>query len=79
MEKIYRMDFDDVFTVPEIVSAETLAMRKRKRDKCLKVFEVVRVAANARVRSIEEDIYSEVEGRFELHRMRLGDIEVGHL
>ena len=32
-----------------------------------------------RVRAIEEDIYHEVEGRYELHRRRLGDIDVNHL
>ena len=70
------MDFDDVFKVPEIESAETQVMKKRKRDKRLEAFEVLRVAANARVRSMEEDICVEVEGRYELHRMRLGDIDV---
>ena len=76
MVTIYKMVFDDVFTAPEIESAETQAMKKRKRDKHLKAFEVLRVAANARVRSMEEDICAEVEGRYELHRMRLGDIDV---
>ena len=73
------MEFDEVFTLPKIESAETPAMMKRKRDKHVEAFEVLRVAANARVRSIEEDIYSEVEGRYELHRIRLGDIDVNRL
>ena len=50
-------------------------MKKRKRDKHLKAFEVLRVAANARVRSMEEDICAEVKGRYELHRTRLEDID----
>ena len=61
------MDFDDVFTTPEVESEETQA------------FEVLREAAHERVRAMEEDIYSEVEGRYELHRMRLGDIDVDRL
>ena len=79
LEKIFTMDFEDVFTAPEIESSETPALRKRKRDKCLKAFEVLRVAAHERVRAIEEDIHNEVEGRFELHRLRLGDIDVDRL
>ena len=76
VEKIFTMDFEDIFKAPEIDSYETPALQKRKRDKHLEAFEVLRVAAHERVRAIEEDIHNEVEGRFELHRLRLGDIDV---
>ena len=56
VEKIFTMDFEDVFTAPEIESSQTQALRKRKRDKRLEAFEVLRVAAHERVRAIEEDI-----------------------
>ena len=38
VEKIFTMDFEDVFKAPEIESSETPALRKRKRDKHLKGF-----------------------------------------
>ena len=47
-------------------------MKKSKRDKRLEAFEVLRAASNARVISMEDDICVEVEGRYELHRARLG-------
>ena len=67
VERIFTMDFEDVFKAPEIEASETPAHRKRKRDKRLEAFEVLRISAHVRVRSIEEDVTSEVEGRFELH------------
>ena len=73
------MKFDSVFTTPKVEAAETQAQKKRKRDKCLEVFEILREAAHERVRAMEDDITGEVEGRFELHRMRLGDIDVDRL
>ena len=79
VEKIFTMDFEDVFKAPEIEASETPALRKRKRYKRLEAFEVLRISAHVRVRSIEEDVTSEVEGRFELHRARLGDIDVDRL
>ena len=79
METIFKMDFNDVFRVPEIEATETQGIKKRKRDKRLEAFEILRAAANARVRSMEEDICVEVEGRYELHRARLGDIDVDRL
>ena len=36
------MVFDDVFTTSEVESAETQAMKKRKRDKYLEAFKVLR-------------------------------------
>ena len=62
LERIFTMDFEDVFKVPEIESADTPALHKRKRDKRLEAFEVLRISAHARVRSIEKDVSSEVEG-----------------
>ena len=42
VEKIFTMDFEDVFKAPEIEASETPALRKRKRDKRLEAFEVLR-------------------------------------
>ena len=50
------MEFDTVFTVPEVKVSETAAQKKRKRDKRLKVFEKLREAANDRIRSMEDNI-----------------------
>ena len=36
------MDFDDVFTIPEVEAAESHVIKKRKRDKRLEAFEVLR-------------------------------------
>ena len=66
-EKMFTMDFEDVFKIPVIKDDDTITLRKRKREKRLEAFEVLKVAAYARVRSIEEDISSEVEARFELY------------
>ena len=66
-EKIFTMEFEDVFKAPEAESSETPALHKRKRDKRLEAFEVLRASAYARVRTMEDEITSEVEGRFELH------------
>ena len=40
---------------------------------------MLREAAHDMIRSMEEDIYGEVESRFENHRRRLGDIDVDRL
>ena len=79
VKTIYKMEFDTVFTVPEVEASETAALKKRKWDKYLKAFEILREAAHGRIRYIEEDIYGEVESRFENHRRRLGDIDFDHL
>ena len=41
VETIFKMDFDDVFKVPEIEAAESQAIKKRKTDKHLEGFEVL--------------------------------------
>ena len=73
------MEFDFVFTTPEVEASEIQALKKRKRDKHLEVFEILKDAAHERIRAMEEDIYGEVESRFENHRRRLGDIDVDRL
>ena len=45
----------------------------------LEAFEILKLAAYSKVRSIEEEVSAEVEARFELHRARLGDINVERL
>ena len=44
-EKIFTMEFEDVFKAPEAESSETPALRKRKRDKRLEAFEILRASA----------------------------------
>ena len=78
-EKIFQMDFEQVFRIPTIENDNTPALRKRKREKRREAFEVIKLAAYARVRSMEEEVTAEVEARFELHRARQGDIDVEHL
>ena len=77
--KMFQIDFDDVFKIPIIEGDETAALRKCKREKRLEAFKVLKVAAYARVRSIEEEVSDEVEAPFELHQARLGDIDVERL
>ena len=72
------MEFDTIFTVPEVEASETAAQKKRKRDKRLEVFEMLREASHDRIRFMEEEIYEELESRFKKHR-RLGDIDVDSL
>ena len=78
-EKIFQIDFEQVFRIPTIEGDETATLRKRKREKRLEAFEVLKVAAYARVRSMEEEVTAEVEARFELHQARLGDIDMKRL
>ena len=78
-KKIYDIDFEKVFKVPTIEAEETDAQRKRKRLRRLEAFEVLKVAVYSRVRSMEEEVSAEVEARFELHRARLGNINVKRL
>ena len=79
VETIYKMEFDTVFTVPEVEASDPAVLKKRKRDKQLEAFEQLREMANAKVRSMETDIYGELEERFETHRRRLGNIDVDQL
>ena len=53
------MEFDSVFTTSKVEAAETQALKKRKRDKHLEAFEILREAAHERIRAMEEDIYGE--------------------
>ena len=78
-EKIFTINFEQVFKVPIIEGDETVAQRKRKRERRLEAFEILKVAAYSRVRSMKEEVTAEVEARFELHRARLGDIDVERL
>ena len=59
-EKIFQIDFEQVFRIPTIEGDETAPLRKRKREKRLEAFEVLKVAAYARVRSMEEEVTAEV-------------------
>ena len=79
IETIYKIEFDNVFTVPEVEASDTTALQKRKCDKRLEIFEKLREAADAKIRAMEMDIYGELEGRFEAHRRRLGEINVDQL
>ena len=78
-EKIFQIDFQDVFKIPAIKNDDTPALRKRKRENRLEAFEVIKLAAYARVMSLEEEVTAEVEARYELHRARLGEIDVERL
>ena len=39
VEIIYKMEFDTVFTVPEVEASNKTALKKQKRDKRLETFE----------------------------------------
>lgn len=76
IKTIYKMEFDTVFTVPELKASDLAVLKKRKHDKWLKIFEHLREIVNAKVRSMETDIYGELEDRFKTHRRELGNIDV---
>ena len=71
-EKIYGINFEQVFKIPTVEDKETDAKRKRKRGRRLEAFEILKMAAYSRVRSMEEEVSAEVEACFELHQARLG-------
>ena len=52
-EKIYGITFEQVFKIPTIEAEETDAMKKRKRGRRLEAFEILKHAAYARVRSMD--------------------------
>ena len=58
---------EQVFKISTIEAEETDAQRKKKRLRRLEAFEVLKVAVCSRVRSLEEEVSTEVEARFELH------------
>ena len=78
-EKIYGIDFEQVFKVPATEIDESDVQKKRKRLRRLEAFEILKLAAYSKVRSMEEEVSNEVEARFKLHRARLGDINVERL
>ena len=53
-EKIYGIDFEQVFKIPAIEIDESYVQKKRKRLRRLEAFEVLKLAAYSKVRSMEE-------------------------
>merc|ERR1711867_157157 len=78
-EKIYGITFDQVFSLPTIEAEETDAMKKRKRGMRLEAFEILKHAAYAKVREVADEVTAEIEARYEIHRARLGDLDIERL
>ena len=78
-EKIYGIKFDQVFGLPTIETDKTDAMKKRKRGRRLEAFEILKHAAFAKVRELDDEVTAEIEARYELYRARLGDLDVDKL
>ena len=78
-EKIYGIKFDQVFSLPTIEAEETDAMKKRKRGRRLEAFEILKHAAYAKVREVDDEVTAEIEAWYEMYRARLGDLDVDKL
>ena len=78
-QKINDVQFDVVFKLPanEVEDGETIKKRKRKNRK--ECFESLKSLAFERVRTLEEEVSNEVETRYEVHRTRLGEVNIERL
>ena len=78
-EKIYDIEFETVFKLPANKVEDADVTKKRKRIKRQESFEALKLLAFTKVRTMEEEVMNEVETRYEVHRKRLGEVNVDRL
>ena len=71
-EKMYDIDFEKVFKIPANEVEEADVTKKRKRLKRQEAFEILKLNAFTKVRTLEEEVSNEVEVWYEpLHLLSL--------
>ena len=78
-QKIYDVEFETVFKLPANEAEDAESTKKRKRIRRQECFEALKLLAFARVRTVKEEVMNEVETRYEVHRKRLGEVNIERL